>query len=139
SSDVCSSDLSFKSRAATDESTPPLIPTTTRVSLLFFILSPLYIVNRLTIFTTRLAASCTFSVVLAMPKLKRIELVVRGFSLPNIDVNTCEGSTDPAVQALPLDAAIPAKSKLVSSASTFVPGKLILKIEATVDSCSPLS
>src|SRR5699024_11975130 len=122
-----------------DESSTSLIPTTMIVVLLFLIISQLYIVNCLTNLTTLLAASYTFSVVLAMPKLKRIELVVRGFSLPNIDVNTCEGSTDPAVQALPLDAAIPAKSKLVSSASTFVPGKLILKIEATVDSCSPLS
>ena len=38
---------------------------------------------------------------------------------------TCEGSTVPAVQADPLDAAIPAKSKLTSMASTFVPGKLM--------------
>ncbi len=37
---------------------------------------------------------------------------------------TWEGSIEPAVQAEPLETAIPAKSRLTSIASTFVPGKL---------------
>src|SRR5699024_7020892 len=90
-------------------------------------------------FATRLAASVTFSGVLEDPKLNRIEFVVRSLFSPYMAESTWEGSTDPAVHALPLDAAILSKSKLVSNDSTLVPGKLRLTIVATPCSGLPFT
>ena len=47
------------------------------------------------------AASTICSSVVLKPKLNRMELIKRSESFPNIATITCEGSTDPAVQAEP--------------------------------------
>src|SRR5699024_12301524 len=85
------------------------------------------------------AASSISSIVLCDPKLKRTEFFVRSSLLPYIAVSTWEGSIEPAVHALPLEAAIPSKSKFVSKDSTFVPGKLTLTVDGIIESRYPFT
>src|SRR5699024_12619209 len=83
----------FNNNAVTDESTPPLIPTTIRLFSFITILFS-YFPSRWAISAVFIAASVTFSVVFAVPKLKRMELLGRSLRKLNIAFNTCEGSTD---------------------------------------------
>ena len=69
-----------------------------------------------------------------LPNEKRMAELARSFDKP-MPSKTCEATTEPTMQADPLDAQTPSKSRAMSKVSELKPGKLTFKRvgEAMVD------
>src|ERR1035441_2882836 len=72
-----------------------------------------------------------------MPRLKRMLLRARA-ALQPIAVNTCEGSSEPVVQAEPLEAQMPAWSNNIRMPSASTPSKARLLVLGRRGSLAPL-
>ena len=84
------------------------------------------------------AAKSTSSAVLFLPNVNRTEDEA-SFALSPIADKTCDGSTVPEEHAEPLEAAIPAKSRLYKRASPFTPSNEKSALSGNLFSLSPFN